>query len=83
MPDEDIEQQQAIAAAFISAIAAIEQHLTVENGTLSVPEIDPAAENLDADAVQQLLASLDEANSEINSGELALADIGMKGDANA
>jgi hypothetical protein len=83
MPDEDVGKQQAIAGTFTSAIAAIEQRLTVKDGTLRVAEIDPAAENLDADAVQQLLDSLGEANSQITSGELALADIGMEGDAHA
>jgi hypothetical protein len=83
MPNEDAEQQQAIAAAFTSAISAIEQRLTVVDGTLNVAEINPAAENLDAGAIQQLLDSLGEANIQITSGQLALADIGLDGNAHA
>jgi hypothetical protein len=83
MPDDDVEQQKAIAVTFASAITAIEQRLIVKDGKISLAETDPPSDNLADDTVRQLLDSLGEANSQIANGELALADIGMDGVAHA
>jgi hypothetical protein len=83
MPDQEVEQQGVFATNFAAAILAIERRLTEADGALAVGPIDPAVEGLDADTVEQLIASLNEANDQISRGEIALAELGVEGVANA
>jgi hypothetical protein len=73
--DEVAEQEEA-ARKFEAAIAAVEPFVVQsEGGEFSFGEADLTSLDVDPEAIQSLIASVDELNTSLSSGALALEDV--------
>ena len=73
---DEVEQQAEAAQKYEAAIAAVEPFVVQSaDGQFSFGEADLASLDVDAEALQSLIASVDDLNASLSSGAVALGDV--------